>query len=309
MNIAILGATSFIAQELLREWMAANNNASIHLYARNIDKLQSYVDTLILGSSRLTIKNLSGFPNGENYDAVINCIGVGDPSKTRAIADTIMSVTFTYDDMVLRYLDTHPSCKYIFLSSGAAYGSDFTQPAHIGKKATFEINKLLDTETYGLAKFVTEIKHRNLQHLSIIDVRIFNFFSRNQDVSARFFITDLLRAIQEKSECMVSPEPMVRDYINPKDFCQIIECILRADKINMAVDCYSMAPIDKTTLLDVLNNKYNLKWKLTEGNSVVQATGTKCNYYSENYALDEFGYKPQFSSLDTILEEFNAILS
>lgn len=308
MNIAILGATSLIAQELVREWVASNKYSDIHLYARNINKLKGFVNELSPRGRRLTIKNLDTFPDSIHYDVVINFIGVGDPSKTREIADSIMSVTFTYDDMVLRYLDANPLCKYIFLSSGAAYGSDFSQPAHAGKKATFEVNNLLNSEMYGLAKFVTEIKHRNLPQHSIVDVRVFNFFSRNQDLSARFFITDLLRAIKSNSECSVSPEPMVRDYLHPKDFCQIIDCIISSPYLNLAVDCYSRAPIDKNTLLIELAGRFGLQWKYNEKLDVVRSTGSKCNYYSINYELKKIGYEPRFNSVDAIISEIYAIL-
>lgn len=148
-------------------------------------------------------KSLSQFPDAEKYDAIINCIGVGDPSKAKAMSDTIMSVTFAYDDMVLKYIEANPSCKYIFLSSGAAYGSDFSQPATESKKATFEINKLQEPRCMVWQKFVTEIKHRNLHHLPIIDVRVFNFFSRNQDLSSRFLITDS-RAIRDNRKSALS---------------------------------------------------------------------------------------------------------
>lgn len=309
MNIAILGATSFIAQELVREWGSLNKVACIHLYARNIDSVELFCSTIKSGVTVLQGKTLDCFPDGVIYDAVINCIGVGDPAKAKMMSNQIMDITFQYDDMVLHYLEQHPQCKYIFLSSGAAYGSDFERPASINKKASFEINSLQETETYGLAKFITEMKHRCKPNLSIVDVRVFNIFSKNQNVASKFFITDMLRAIQNSTSCDVSPEPMVRDYLHPKDFCQIIECILAAGALNMAVDCYSKAPVDKSTLLNALQASYGLQWRYTSDASIVRATGTKCNYYSENHSLERLGYKPEYSSLDTILTEFDKALS
>lgn len=308
MNIAILGATSFLAQELVREWGSLNKVACIHLYARNIDSVELFCSTIKSGVTVLQGKTLECFPDGVIYDAVINCIGVGDPAKAKMMSNQIMDVTFHYDDVVMRYLEQYPHCKYIFLSSGAAYGCDFDRPAAVAKKACFNINLLHATETYGLAKFITEMKHRSKPNLSIVDVRVFNFFSRNQNISSRFFITDILRSIQNSTVCEVSPESMVRDYLHPKDFCQIIECILALDRINMAVDCYSKSPIDKVTLLKELQAMYGLKWRFNSEEVGVQATGIKSNYYSENYALKSLGYNPQYSSLETILSEFDCLL-
>jgi hypothetical protein len=38
-----------------------------------------------------------------------------------------------------------------------------------------------------------EAKHRALFNFSIVDVRVFNYFSHTQDMNARFLITDNLR--------------------------------------------------------------------------------------------------------------------
>lgn len=309
MNIAILGATSFIAKELIRVWVSTNKCHEIHLYARNVHHLKEFVTELDAKRVLLVEKELCEFKHDYNYDAVINFIGVGDPAKAQSMSKTIMDVTFQYDDLVLQYMDQHRSCKYIFLSSGAVYGSDFNSPASSSKKAIFDVNLLNDAEAYGLAKFITEIKHRNRTDLSIIDLRVFNFFSKNQDLSSRFFIADLLRSIINSNTCDVSPEPMIRDYLHPEDFCQIIDCILSYGHLNLAADCYSLAPVDKLTILTELENAYNLKWRFASDVDIVRATGSKSNYYSENYVLSSLGYEPKYSSIETIKTEFGKVLS
>lgn len=309
MNIAIVGATSVIAQDLLKEWILADKEAYIHLYARNIKKLDVVVAASEISRCTLLAKKISDFPDGNDYDVIINFIGVGDPSKAKNMSDRIMDITGYYDDLILDYLDNNQQCKYIFLSSGAAYGSDFSEPASIDKKAMFSVNNLKEVDSYGLAKFTAEIKHRYKPHLSIVDVRVFNYFSKNQDLESRFFITDILRSIINSEICDVNPEPMVRDYLHPKDFCQIVDCILNTEHFNTAVDCYSLAPIDKHTLLAAMQDIYGMKWRFTSDVSIIRATGTKSNYYSENKLLASLGYKPQFSSMDAILSAFDWILS
>jgi NAD dependent epimerase/dehydratase family. len=311
MNVAILGATSEIAKDLLREWFAQARDISLDLYARNVDKVNEFLSENSV-ETRVNVFSVDRFPVAKNnivYDAVINFIGVGDPSKAQAMASSIQDITFYYDDLVIQYLKDNPKCKYIFLSSGAAYGSDYSDPASLNKRACFDINNIQLSAKYGLAKFITEVKHRELEKYQICDLRVFNYFSRHQNMDARFFITDLFRAVKTNTVCEVSPESMVRDYLHPKDFCQIIDCLLRTDEINSPFDCYSLSPVDKVSLLDALEKEFNLKWKFTTDIQIVRATGNKCNYYSENRALESVGYKPQFSSLDTILTEFKAILS
>lgn len=311
MNIAILGATSEIAQDLLREWTRQSKGLSIDLFARNLDKVTTFLDE-IQPSFNVQIHKISDFDAiGRTviYDGIINFVGIGDPSKAKEMSSLIQGITFHYDDLVVKYLEKNPSCKYIFLSSGAAYGSDFTQPANINKYATFQANVVLDSEKYSLAKFVTEVKHRLLAHLQIVDVRVFNYFSRYQNMESRYFITDLFRAISSNKECIVSPEPMIRDYLHPADFCQIINCILQSNKVNMAVDCYSLEPIEKSSLLKELESRYGLKWMYSTDVDVIRATGNKENYYSEYHVLSSIGYAPFHTSLSGIVEEFDALLN
>lgn len=309
MKIAILGATSFIAQELVREWVCCSTVHELHLYARDQEKVSVFLNELNLEDVTIISICLSSFPSEYNYDVVINFIGVGDPAKTKVVFSNIMHITEYYDDLVLAYLEKSINCRYIFLSSGAVYGNDFSQPATEKKLATFNINADVIEERYGLAKFRSEMKHRCLSHLSIVDVRVFNFFSRNQDLGARFFIADLLRSIELNLTCKVNPEPLVRDYLHPADFKQIIECLLNSPKMNIAVDCYSAGEVDKMSLLSELEYRFGLKYDLVEKINFISPTGNKVNYFSKNNKLAEFGYKPRFTSLENIIMESEAILT
>jgi len=311
MNVAILGATSEIAKDLLREWFSHSRDISLDLFARNFGKVNDFLSENFIETNAnvFSVDEFSVTNKNTIYDAIINFIGVGDPSKAQAMASSIQDVTFYYDDLVIQYLKDNPGCKYIFLSSGAAYGSDYSEPASLDKKSCFDINHIHQSEKYGLAKFITEMKHRELQQYKIYDVRVFNYFSRNQNMDARFFITDLFRSIREDVVCEVSPEPMVRDYLHPKDFCQIIDCLLDSDSINMAFDCYSLSPVDKVSLLNTLQEQFGLHWKFRDDTQIIRATGNKCNYYSENHALANIGYVPVHASLSGIIEEFDALLN
>ena len=97
-------------------------------------------------------------------------------------------------------MQVHPACRYLFLSSGAAYGSSFNEPANMEiRQPVVAINDLSPHEWYGVAKLHAECRHRSHPELPIIDIRVFNYFSRTQDISARFLITDILRAIRDKT--------------------------------------------------------------------------------------------------------------
>ena len=39
-------------------------------------------------------------------------------------------ITLQYDQLAIDYINKHPACRYIFMSSGAVYGSNFDEPGN-----------------------------------------------------------------------------------------------------------------------------------------------------------------------------------
>ncbi len=143
-----------------------------------------------------------------------------------------------------------------------------------------------------------------------MDVRVFNYFSRTQDIEARFFITDIVRAVRDRQLLRTSPDFMVRDFLTPVDFHQLVSCLLAAPLRNCAVDCYTREAIGKPALLQALQVKFGLRYEIAGSTETVavNATGAKPHYYSLNRKAAEFGYEPRFSSLGGVVTEMAAIL-
>lgn len=287
MKIALLGASSQIAQDLITHLRAQNTHA-LFLFGR-----QENIERNVLSYSQFKL---------ESYDAVINFVGVGDPARAMAMGSSILEVTQTFDDLVLEYLNAHPECKYIFLSSGAAIGGDFKQAADEQTRATFPINALAQQDWYGIAKFYTEAKHRALSDKAIIDIRVFNYLSTSQAIEARFMITDALRTIREGTVFQTNPLNLYRDYLSALDFFRLISAALESQPCNAVVDCYSQAAVGKFELLDALAERFGLKYEVVGEIDSVNATGVKLNYFSTNYSpAKKLGYAPSIDSLSNVL--------
>ena len=306
MRIAILGATSQIAKDLIVSLSSASNN-QLHLFARRPDEVATWLTSAGLAGYYPT-DNFTEFAK-HDFDAVINFVGVGNPARTAAMGNTIFDITAQYDQIVLDYLQTHPTCRYLFLSSGAAYGSGFGEPANRDTPAVIPLNNLAPHEWYGVAKLYAECRHRALPKFSIIDIRVFNYFSYTQDIAARFLITDILRAIRDNTVLKTSSDYIVRDFISPSDFYRLMDALLLAPATNVAVDVYSRAPIDKLTLLNALQEKFGLRYEAIESTAGVNATGGKPHYYSLNKRAAEFGYQPNLTSLEGVLQESEKIIN
>ena len=305
MRIAILGATSQIARDLVASF-SDTLEVDLHLFARRPDEANSWLVSKGL-SGRYPVEDFSRF-TGHEFDAVINFVGVGNPAHAVAMGNSIFDVTLHFDEMVLEYLKGHPACRYLFLSSGAVYGSNFSEPAKLDNQAHVAINNLGSHEWYGVAKLHAECRHRAHPEWPIIDIRVFNYFSCIQDISARFLITDILRSIRDKTVLKTSSDYIVRDYLHPSDFYQLVRVILSAPPVNSAVDCYSKGPIDKPTLLVAMQEIFGLRYEVCEADACVNATGSKPYYYSLNTRAAEFGYKPALTSLEGIFREARMIL-
>lgn len=305
MKIAILGASSQISTDLIVSFNQYTNYVC-DLFVRERNNAQGWLNSL--NSLNYTVKGYDQFSADESYDVLINFVGVGDPAKAKEMGAKIFDVTHYYDTLALDYIKQHKACKYIFLSSGAVYGGDFKKPITKETVANININQLEPTDWYSVAKLHAEARHRAMADYSIVDLRVFNYFSHTQDLSARFLITDIVRAIMNGEVLKTSELNIFRDFISPIDFYQLIQCVVNGGPINRAVDCYTKAPVDKLTMLAGLSDSFGLKYELVE-QAGINATGVKINYYSLNKVIEDTGYSPQYSSMEGIKLEILKVLS
>ncbi|SEO60423.1 Nucleoside-diphosphate-sugar epimerase [Duganella sp. CF517] len=312
-RVAILGASSQIARDLiLSNARAGAGQHDLLLYVRDVAATRRWLDGHALGFAVAPYADYGKAP----HTAVLNFVGVGDPRRAAQMGGDIFGVTQQFDDLVLNELRRHPERRYIFLSSGAAYGSTFPRPADADTPAVINLNALAPQEYYAVAKLHAECKHRALPQLAITDLRVFNYFSHTQDLDARFFITDIVRAIRDGATLRTSADTMVRDYLHPHDFHRLVDCVLRAPAGNRALDCYSAAPVEKSALLAAMRARFGLRYEVADpaqqagagAGNVVNATGAKPYYYSLNRQAAGLGYQPAYSSIEGITAEAALIL-
>jgi len=305
MNIAIFGATSQIAKDLI-ESFANKTSYQCTLFARDVNVVQAWLNKVGIYRYYRT-SDYSYFSTDDHYDVIINFVGVGNPAQAKDMGSAIFDVTYFYDMMILDYLKVHTESKYLFLSSGAVYGGNFENPATSETASSIPINNLNKTHWYTIAKLYAEARHRALPEYAIVDIRVFNYFSHTQNMSANFFVTELVRALQKKETFKTSTDNIVRDFITPLDFFNLIHSVLKAGHINMPVDCFTKAPVSKFELLKELGQKFGLNHELHDVLNTVNATGLKINYYSMNKIAQQFGYEPQVSSMNGIVDEIEGV--
>jgi len=308
-RIAILGATSQIAKDLVWSFAVLDSqDYELILFARCPDALIQWHENIGL-KVRYQVLDIADFSNAMHFDAIFNFIGVGNPVQAMAMGALTFEITLKYDGLVLSYLQQHPSCRYIFLSSGAVYGSNFEVPVDHDTVATIAINNIQPCDWYSVDKLFAESRHRAFQELSIVDIRVFNYVSHTQNLDSSFLMTDIFKSILHQSVLKVSEEYIVRDFLHPSDFYQLVMAILSSPPINMAVDAYTLAPIDKPTLLTLMEDNFGLRYEVSQATLPENVASNKCFYYSMNKCAETLGYQPAMTSADGILMEIQRFLA
>ena len=303
MKIAVLGATSQISKDLILSF-SKHTHYEYSLFARNTKLLEEWINSENL-NGRCQVYEYSKFNINRTYDIIINSVGIGDPEKAQKMGNDIFKITEQYDGMALEYIKCNEETKYIFLSSGAIYGGNFKHPVNKDTLATIDINNLASNDWYAIAKLYVEAKHRSLSDLPIVDVRVFNYFSHTQDMNARFLITDIVRALKNNEVFKTSSDNIVRDFVTPPCFYALIQAIIDFKPINTALDCYTKSPVSKFDLLSELESKFGLNYEINKSIDIINATGSKINYYSTNKIAKDMGYDPINTSLESVIQEIN----
>ncbi|MCJ7571849.1 MAG: NAD(P)-dependent oxidoreductase [Candidatus Thermoplasmatota archaeon] len=307
-KIAILGATGHISKGLISNFCESLQNYELFLFARSLQPLRIFLKCVSYEyNDKIHLKKMDEFNNGK-YDVIINCVGAGTPSKVKALGGDILRLTETFDNLILDYLLSNNNTLYINFSSGAAYGKDFGSPISESSLVNIEVNNLGAQDYYTISKINSEAKHRSMVNFNIVDLRVFNYFSRFIDMNSKYLITEVLNCIKNNTEFITNSNDIIRDYVHPTDLFKLVEkCVLK-HSINDVFDVYSLKPVTKFEILECLKDKYNLKYAINDNLDFINATGFKKNYFSINKKAEKIGYAPIFTSLECIIYESEKIL-
>src|SRR3989344_3468848 len=214
LKVAILGASGHIGKNLIF-YFSQKNNYELFLFSRNKTKIKKIINKFSFDFS-FNIKNYNDFEKF-NYDLIINCIGISNPETVNTNKVAILRITEYYDNLILDYLEKHKSTLYIFISSGAVYGKEFSKPVNDLTYAKFNINDLTPGDSYSIAKINAEAKHRSLKSFNIVDLRIFTFFSRFLNSEDSFLMSNIVSSLKNKKILYTNSVDIIRDYVHPSD--------------------------------------------------------------------------------------------
>lgn len=303
-SVAVLGASGHIAKGLIYNF-SRSGWRNVRLFARSKEKVAAFIERT--GCRRYEIHSFDDIHKSA-CSTLINCVGAGTPAKVKAAGGEIFTLTEDFDNIVLRYLRKNPRAKYINFSSGAVYGTSFPAKVNDRSRLDIAVNGIEPREYYGIAKLYSEAKHRAMQALHIVDIRVFSYFSRFIDIDSGYFVTDILKCLKNGRVFLTNRDDFVRDFISPRDLFRLVTLIIRGRPFNGAVDAYSSSPVSKFKLLDFFAGKYSLRYAVDGRLAFNGPTGEKSRYFSGSRKAAKIGYKPGFSSMAVIADETAAIM-
>jgi nucleoside-diphosphate-sugar epimerase len=302
-KIAILGGTSHIAKNLILRF---GTQYELMIFCRNIIGMREFLERNIPIAS-YEILPYEKFASGL-YEVIINCVGIADPKKQKDDPYECFRVSELFDNMAIDYVKAHFNVKYVYFSSGAVFGTDFSEPVSQNSIAAFCPNKLRLSDCYRIAKLNSETKHRCLDNLPIVDIRIFSFFSRYIDLGAGFFLSEVAKCLIQKMLFKTNKNDIIRDYISPDDLYALISSVISMKQVNIALDALSVKPVKKSELMEMFSRKFGLKVELLD-TEISTVSGKKSEYFSTNNIAEKvLNIKPKQTSLEGVEWEMVEIL-
>jgi nucleoside-diphosphate-sugar epimerase len=240
---------------------------------------------------------LSAFHAGE-FDLVINAIGAGAPTQVAALGAGLFELTETFDRLVLE--EMRRDTRYVFLSSGAVYGSTFTEPAVATSHLSLPVNDMTSISPYTMAKLCTELRHRYLPNRAILDLRVFGYADVTIPLDGSFFLAELARSIVGRTPFKTNATNFVRDFAGGKEAAALIDCWSNSAAPNGAFDLYTRAPVSKATLLEAARDRFGLE--IVVSDVANGPTGLKPMYVSAHHAASALGYAPSRGAYEVVLD-------
>lgn len=305
MKIAIFGSTSNIAKDVIA-YFSQKNNLHLKLFSRRDKNFCINIQSEDRIQKFYTL-NYDDFDRFDHYDAIINFIGIGTP--THENKSSLVCVADYFDSIILDYLNQNKACKYIYISSGTVYGGNFSVPIQENFRDLDHEVIGKEISNYAKSKLNCEIRHRENKFASIYDLRIFNYFSHRLNISPGLLMSDICRSIADKNTLIVNNINITRDYIDPDDFCILLEIILKTKIRKMVIDCRSKKTIAKFELLELMKTRFGLNYEISNNGLSEKNNLIKKNYYSLMNNDHKLGFSPKYSSADSLIKEVNKVIA
>jgi dTDP-glucose 4,6-dehydratase len=229
-RIFLTGGTGFIGKWILETFLYANRkldlNASILVLTRNAEAFNKSYPHLCQENVEFQTDDILHFPYTKGrFSHVIHL--AGDSNACQETDETVFSVLSKGTKRTLEFAETRDCEKFLFLSSGAFYG---TQPLYVKKMHEAFSYQITDSceagFSYRMGKRVAE-KHVMQSSLKVKIARLYCAIGPYQNLNAHFAASQFIKDGLEKKPITITGHPeTVRSYLYASDMASWLWRIL-----------------------------------------------------------------------------------
>jgi UDP-glucuronate decarboxylase len=260
-NLLITGGTGFFGRSLLR-YIDSVKRKNDYLPFDNVTVMSRSPETFQLKYPSLAnfswlswhkgdVLIPSTLPQNRNFHYILHA--ASDSTETAAVTplDTYRQIVGGTENM-LQFASTTGVQRFLFTSSGAAYGPQPDEMHAIPESFNGMPDPLNPINAYGIAKRQAEhlcAQYGNNNNLEIIIARCFAFVGQDLPRNSHFAIGNFIRDALERSEIMVNGNGKpLRSYMHQSDLANWLLTILQRGYSGAAYNVGSNESISLTDL-------------------------------------------------------------
>jgi nucleoside-diphosphate-sugar epimerase len=238
-KIGILGATGLIAQELIRELVFLGYDVT------KFSRTQS---------SSLGLHPYDQLLEHNDLGAIVNLVGGHSKNSETAKLEQV----HTIDELACEWSQTSAR-PYVYISSGAVFGSGHLQPVSVD--SPFGLETTMDP--YAQGKFNAEQRHSAIRTKGgrVSDLRMFSYAGPSFIQDGRYFLSSVLKAAVGKDVFYAEGSEFVRDYIGARELSSAILNVLKLEE-GIRFNLYSEQSVTRKQILEFFKKRLDLSFVL-----------------------------------------------
>jgi GDP-L-fucose synthase len=235
----------------------------------------------------LSQEQVNNYIRDHEIDYIIHCANKGGSRKDPQVTDII-------NTNVRMYLNLAENSDRVKRLITFGSGAEYDKRQILSKVKETDYGRSIPVDEYGFSKFIIS---RCLEtYPENVCLRLFGVFGKYEDVENRFISNAILKNFLEVP--IHINQNVVFDYLYINDLMRILPSFLDSPLKYPVYNVTAGKPIDLVTIAHIINDKSNLKSKIT-----AKKLGLNNEYTGDNTRLLEQIGDFKFTSIETAITE------
>ena len=238
----------------------------------------------------------------KEYDFIIHSASVGVLRKFQADPATLVHENLR--SFVNTFKQRTKSKRFIFLSSGAAYG----RPLCIRKIDESYFEQAIPQDSYGLSKFICSRMVAAELPQKAVSLHLFGVFGAYEDCQVRFISNAIVRSLFNLP-IIIKNQNAEFDYLYIKDFIKILTTFLTSPASYSHYNIASGEPVSLLELAEIIRSILGTRQQIIVNDTKITTSYTANNQRLLNFLGSEFTFTPIKQAIEELIVWYEARLS